>query len=170
MQASSMPEIYARVEHQKGNAADVSQLGSSERRLFFGFSANFGPGFSAYSILKSASEKEEVAIQEIESARRSVRLQALSDYNSLDMFSKKILSLQAAQITTGEALQSVERQFLAGRKSWQDLMNSSRELTLTKLQVEDARSSIFLYAWRLALSAYPASEIVMPNFIFGTSQ
>ena len=46
---------------------------------------------------------------------------------------------------------SWERQFLADRKQWQDLMNSARDQAMTDTQLADAIGSQQLSAWRLAI-------------------
>jgi len=38
-------------------------------------------------------------------------------------------------------LKSYQRQFQAGRKSWQDLLNAARELAQTQYALADARSA-----------------------------
>jgi adhesin transport system outer membrane protein len=47
---------------------------------------------------------------------------------------------------------SYERQFLAGRKSWLDVMNAARELAQTETQLADLVSTQVLVTWRLVLN------------------
>ena len=50
-----------------------------------------------------------------------------------------------------EVLDSYERQFLAGRKQWLDLMNAAREQAQSESQLADALGALQLSGWRLAL-------------------
>ena len=53
-----------------------------------------------------------------------------------------------ANLSTQEAW---DRQFLAGRKSWLDVMNAARELMQSEMELADARVNRQSLQWRLAL-------------------
>ena len=48
-------------------------------------------------------------------------------------------------------MQSWSRQYLAGRKTWQDLMNSVREEVQLRAQIADFDAAQLIASWRLAL-------------------
>jgi adhesin transport system outer membrane protein len=56
------------------------------------------------------------------------------------------MSLKAA----ADVSTSYDRQFLAGRKSWLDVMNAARELAQTETQLADLQSTLVVVTWRLA--------------------
>jgi adhesin transport system outer membrane protein len=55
--------------------------------------------------------------------------------------------LQAA----GEVSTSYDRQFLAGRKSWLDVMNAARELAQTATQLAEVQATQVVATWRLVI-------------------
>ncbi len=52
-------------------------------------------------------------------------------------YTARKISLQAA----GEVSTSYDRQFLAGRKSWLDVMNAARELAQTATQLAEVQAT-----------------------------
>ena len=56
-------------------------------------------------------------------------------------------SLQAARRTA----EAWDRQFLAGRKSWMEVMNTARELLQAELELADAQATLVQTTWRLAI-------------------
>jgi len=62
-------------------------------------------------------------------------------------------SVQASLVSAKELSESYDRQFLAGRKSWLDVMNSARELAQTETLLADLVSTQVIVTWRLALTA-----------------
>ncbi|SEH86003.1 hypothetical protein BAZSYMB_SCAFFOLD00010_8 [Bathymodiolus azoricus thioautotrophic gill symbiont] len=55
--------------------------------------------------------------------------------------------------------QSWYRQFLAGRKQWQDVMNSIREVAQLKSQIADMTAGSLSVSWRLAIRIKGADAI-----------
>jgi adhesin transport system outer membrane protein len=47
--------------------------------------------------------------------------------------------------------ESWDRQFVAGKKSWQDVMNAAREMAQTEIQLAEAQGALSVYEWRLAV-------------------
>ncbi|MGE0113181.1 MAG: hypothetical protein AB7S73_16610, partial [Aquabacterium sp.] len=68
-----------------------------------------------------------------------------------DAARQRIDALQAAQQAALEVASSWDRQFLAGKKNWQDVMNAARETTQTEVQLADAQSTAVVTSWRLAV-------------------
>jgi adhesin transport system outer membrane protein len=46
--------------------------------------------------------------------------------------------------------ESYDRQFLAGRKTWLDVMNAARELAQTETLIADLLSTQVVASWRLS--------------------
>ena len=78
---------------------------------------------------------DQIASDDIQAKSQRARAQQLSD------------SLDAA----GAYLQSAEKQFDAGRRSWQDLMSSAREVTQLRIQLIDCHIQAWIAAERLRL-------------------
>jgi adhesin transport system outer membrane protein len=47
---------------------------------------------------------------------------------------------------------SYDRQFLAGRKTWLDVMNAARERIQTQIQIADSQATELVTSWRLLIN------------------
>ena len=61
--------------------------------------------------------------------------------------------------TAQNVSESYGRQFLAGRKSWLDVMNTARDLVSTQVQLADAEASQLTVSWRLAVITQGAQSL-----------
>ena len=157
-QADLSPEVYLRAEQQYGNFSYRSS--TPESRLFIGISSHFGAGLSARSSVEGAKAQYLAALAEIEAQGRIVSEQVLADYalaaSSMDRLDSLEASLRAAQ----EVSLSYDRQFLAGRKTWLDVMNAARELVQTEVQLADVASAQVVVTWRLAIYTQGLAAVV----------
>ena len=64
--------------------------------------------------------------------------------------SQALAATNASLQATEEVSASYDRQFLAGRKSWLDVMNAARELAQTESQWADLKATQVVLTWRLA--------------------
>lgn len=147
--ADLSPEVFLRAEQQHGNYA--SRNAPTENRLFLGLSSRFGAGLSTLSNLAGARAQHQAALEEIEVQGRAVNEQVLTDYALAASSESRLSALQSALKASEEISQSYDRQFLAGRKTWLDVMNAARELAQTELQLADIQSTRVLVTWRLAI-------------------
>ena len=120
--ADLMPEVYARIERQYGNYNFPN--GAPQNRLFIGLTSRFGS--------------------------RTVSEQVLSDYALAVSTVSRLASIQASLRAAADVSTSYDRQFLAGRKSWLDVMNAARELAQTETQLADLQATQVVVTWRLA--------------------
>lgn len=149
VQASAMPEVYLRVERQSGSYGYPNARPQS--RVFLGLSTAFGAGLSNLSDIEAARAEQRAAEQELQSQRLSLEEQVRTDLFLLDASTRRRALLEQARRVNEEVSSSWERQFLADRKQWQDLMNSARDQAMTDTQLADAIGSQQLSAWRLAI-------------------
>jgi adhesin transport system outer membrane protein len=75
----------------------------------------------------------------------------------------RMASVQASLVFAKELSESYDRQFLAGRKSWLDVMNAARELAQTETLLADLMSNQVIVTWRLALSAGGLEAVTQPS-------
>jgi adhesin transport system outer membrane protein len=151
--ADLSPELYVRAERIYGNQA----LGfpSPNDRLYLGLSSKFGAGLSNLTDIQGASARHQAALADLESQKLGVAAQVLADHAlasaSMDRQAALADSLRAAE-QVGE---SYDRQFLAGRKTWLDVMNAAREVAQAQTQLADIQASLIVISWRLALYTEP---------------
>ena len=146
--ADLSPELYARVERQYGNYNFPN--GAPENRLFIGLTTRFGAGLSAQSNIAAARAQHAAALTEVEVQSRAVSEQVLSDHALAVSVAARLTSMHASLKAADEVSASYDRQFLAGRKSWLDLMNAARELAQTEAQLANLQSTQVVVTWRLA--------------------
>ena len=145
--ADLSPEIFVRAERQYGNYTFAN--GPPENRFFVGLTSRFGAGLSTLSGIEAARLQHTVALTDIEVQTRAVNEQVLSDYALAQSIASRIASIYKSLSATNDVLSSYNRQFLAGRKSWLDVMNAARELTQTETQLADLHATQVVVTWRL---------------------
>ncbi|WP_283225092.1 TolC family protein [Limnohabitans lacus] len=143
--AKTYPELYLRGEILDG---DVSK---HNRQIYVGMTSSFGAGLSNLSTIAAAQAKLDAQAHETETRRRDIAEQVQADVQSLESQTQRLQYLEQAYASAQEYLQASERQFAAGRKSWQELMNTAREKAQTLAQLADAKSLHWLAQQRLNL-------------------
>ena len=146
--ADLLPEVYARIERQYGNYNFPN--GAPQNRLFIGLTSRFGAGLSSLSNIEAARTQHAAALTEIEAQSRTVSEQVLADYALAVSTVSRLASIKASLKAAADVSTSYDRQFLAGRKSWLDVMNAARELAQTETQLADLQSTQVVVTWRLA--------------------
>jgi adhesin transport system outer membrane protein len=149
--ADLQPEFYARLEQQYGSFSYSSA--APETRLFVGVTSRLGAGLSSASNAQAARTQYEAALAEIEVQSRLVADQVSADKALAASASSRMSSVIASLGSAKELSESYDRQFLAGRKSWLDVMNAARELAQTETLLADLLSTQVIVTWRLDLSA-----------------
>ena len=150
LRAVLMPEVYLRLESQYGS---FTLPGSPNvNRLFVGVTSRFGAGLSSFSQLSGAKARLDAALADVDGARISLGEQILADYAQADAGSARLASLIASLESSDGIALAWGRQFIAGRKTWLDVMNAARELAQLEAQIADARSSQLLLTWRLSIT------------------
>jgi len=73
------------------------------------------------------------------------------DFTLVQAAQARLRGLTLATQASADVLDSYERQFLAGRKQWLDLMNAAREQAQSESQLADAMGALELSSLRLVL-------------------
>lgn len=145
--ADLSPDVYVRLERQYGNFNFAN--GAPENRLFLGMSTHLGAGLSALSNVAGANSQWEAALAEVQVQLRAVGEQVLADHALAQSADVRLAAVQASLRSAQEVADSYDRQFLAGRKSWLDVMNAARELAQTETLIADLLSTQVVASWRL---------------------
>ena len=156
--ADYSPEVYARLERQYGNYNFPN--GAPENRLFIGLTTRFGAGFSLGANIEAARAQHQAALAEVEVQSRSVTEQVLSDHALALSAQSRVASIKASLQAAADVSESYDRQFLAGRKSWLDVMNAARELAQTETQLADLHSTQVVVTWRLAIYTRGVAAVI----------
>ena len=139
------PELYVRAEVVNGDMTKTT------KQIYVGVTSSFGAGLSALSSIAAAQAKLDALEHETEVRRREIAEQVLADVESMESQTQRLRFLEQSYQSADEFLQASERQFAAGRKSWQELMNTAREKAQTLTQLADAKTLQWLSQQRLHL-------------------
>jgi adhesin transport system outer membrane protein len=156
--AELAPEVYLRLERQFGNSS--SHLSGGVNRVFIGLSSRLGAGLSNLTSIDAAQAQLEAAQADELTQARAVAEQVLADHALATSAEARLAALQGSLQSAAEVGQAYDRQFLAGRKSWLDVMNAARELTQTEVSLADALSAQMVVRWRLALNVRGLSSVL----------
>ena len=155
--AQTRPDVFLRFERQFNNVQFANQ--GPESRVLVGVRSQLGAGLSSFSGIAEARESVSAAIAFRRSAELSIREQIRSNLALLESFDVRLPALQEATRTANEVYESYQRQFLTGRKSWLDVMNSARDLQQARLQLADLTAARLTLAWRLHVLTNPTATI-----------
>jgi len=151
------PEVYLRGEVIN---RDVSR---STQQLYVGLTSNFGAGLSSMASVASAQARLQAQEQDIEVKRRDIADQIEADLQTVDSQTQRLIYLVQAHESAEQFMQASERQFDAGRRTWQELMNTAREKAQVLVQIADTQSTRWLAQQRLALMASGVEVYVQNN-------
>lgn len=146
-QSSLLPDVNLRLERQIGNFAIANT--APENRILLSLTTKFGAGLSSLSNISAARAQEESSQLEIQVQRRILREQVLNDYSTSKSFKERLQVLNRALEASQAVLDSFERQFSSGRKSWLDLMTTAREVAQNETQIADLKGAEMQTSWRL---------------------
>lgn len=143
--ASRYPEVFFRW------FKSTSRNGPSEHGGFVGLKVETGAGLSSLNLARSAAARAEAAAKAIDLARRDLMDQIETDQESLRNAAQRSHRLEKAISSAAQVLDSYERLFVAGRRSWQEVLNAVREHHDFRVAQTDADSEAQLNWWRLQL-------------------
>jgi len=156
--ANMFPEVVARVEEQVGNINYTNN--TADTRVFLEASTRFGAGLSTLSDISGARAQYQAALDEVESQQRTLSTQIIADYTLASSSKIRLVALQQSMQASEEIFQSYDRQFLAGKRTWYDTMNSIRDLINIDTQLADTQTSRLLSTWRLAIYTQGVASVV----------
>lgn len=147
--AQAMPQAYARL--------DQSLTGRRDTSAYLGINYTTGAGFSAFLEAQALDKRAQAAEQNAESAALEMRQTLIVDMSELQNARLRLEALSDAVRGADTVLESYERQFVANRKSWQDLMNAVRELGQNEAARVDAETQLVGALIRVQLRVDPAN-------------
>ena len=144
------PTLYGKFEQRLDDGRyDTSSFPAS--RVLFGLQYSFGSGLSSLSRVDAAQAQAEGAKLSLEAAREDVRASVRTDLETRDAASRLVESLRLNLMLQEETFGSYNRLFLAGKRSWLDVLNVVREVTENERALADAEVQYLLSDYRLQL-------------------
>ena len=141
------PDIYLRAERQYGNYFSTDT--SANTRIFIGVTSKFGPGLSSFTQIDAAKAQEDTSEFEIQSQQRLVRELVMNDVSVIRSLQQRTQAIQGALSASQSVLESFERQFNAGRKTWLDLMTLAKDVAQNEMQLAELRGAELQTSWHL---------------------
>jgi adhesin transport system outer membrane protein len=143
------PNISLRGEYSNGSLYSDNQ--PSDTIMYISAQMSPGAGFSSLSNIQSAEAKILQAQFDQQSKERELTDAGVRDYSSYKTAQERINSMDETIRSAQAVFDSYTRLFIAGKRQWLDLVNSSRELTLNKVSLADLKATYAVSAYQLAL-------------------
>lgn len=155
--AELWPEIYASLTQRRG---DVTGQNTA---VAVGLQSRWGGGLSSLSALEAARLRHQAKEGELNFRVRKLSEQVLSDEQLLTTARERAKSYRLALQDSRWVAESWDRQFMAGKKSWQDVVNAVREVTQLEVQLAEAQVLAGVSAWRLAVLTQGTTAVLQPR-------
>ena len=147
--ASLWPQFFIQAQRQIG---DFNQNDfTSSNKIFFGASSDLKAGLSFQSDRAASNEAKSAALAQVDNEKKRLTRNLRSSLTLLIASNNRQLSLNTARINAQSGYQSSSRQFKAGRKDWQEFLNSARELAQADAQWVDAYGAYLVASWQILL-------------------
>lgn len=143
--AARFPEVYLRVQRQD------TALGTKANSAFIGFRYETGAGLSSSAVARSASERALALEKSIETVRSELSENFESERETLRTNLARANSLGSVVASSRLVLDSYERLFIAGRRTWQEVMTALRESNDYQVSLAESRIQTVASAWRLRI-------------------
>jgi adhesin transport system outer membrane protein len=144
---SAMPTVYL----QADNYLNQPAYGNRSKVVGVVLEGSLdGLGFAARGRAQAATARLRAAHQDLEATRSELMRTVRNLVSSRDL-QRGLMDAQDQSVADlDELLASYRRQYVAGSKSWLDLLNMQRELTEQRLQLAQAQSDWLVYILKLA--------------------
>lgn len=146
--AEGFPQLYVRAYQPVGAIP-----GNEDTRLssFVGLRYSPGAGFASFSETQALATRIASTEQSVEASRREAQQVLRSDREEFQQIRNRISTLEKSVEGSATVLESYRRQFQAGRKSWQDLLNAVRECAQSQYALVEAQTSLLGAMQRLQI-------------------
>lgn len=141
------PQLYVRAEHTWDDRY------GNDQAVHVGVQWAPGAGLSGLSAVRAAGRRMSAAQEAEESARRQINEEVASTYAQYQG-NRERLGLQVKSLQTLIAIRdSYLRQFMAGRRQWQEVMNAVRDVSDARYSIADIRASLLISGYQVLLLA-----------------
>jgi adhesin transport system outer membrane protein len=144
--ADRWPQAYVRIEQPLANNP---LTGSNQASYLVGLRYAPGAGFSTQLEAAALAERLEAQSHDIDAATRTVTQLVFDDEQTFETNAIQAQAQGESLLGAQRVLASYERQFQAGRKTWQDLLNAAREVVQSEFNLGDAQSAMQGAMYRL---------------------
>ena len=122
----------------------------NDTRFYIALVGQLGSGLAQLDSLDEAAARILGTEQLFEATRRSLVQQSGSVWAEMQAYEEQLPDLTEVARQNEEIVASFIRQYIAGRKTWLDVLNSERELTQSRLTLADTRAAAISAQSRMA--------------------
>ena len=148
-EAAQWPQLVLKYQHQVNRPANPEP----EKRWFLGLLYSPGGGFSASAQAEAARLRAQGAERSALASEQEVAEALVLDRRELASALQRERAYLLAIRGSESLLESYERQFAAGRRTWVDLLNGARELAQNEQSLGDSRAQVVAARYRLRVRA-----------------
>lgn len=145
------PNVSLRAEHQSGSIYTDERV--TNNLLYVAVQASPGAGLSAMSAIQNAEAKVLQSQSDKQIKERELSDAMLRDYDEYITSKRRIEGMNETIDAAQNVLDSYTRLFVAGKRQWLDLVNSSRELTQNNVALSDLKAYEMMATYRIALKS-----------------
>ncbi len=151
IQKSSLyPTLTLAAEHRKGDIY-TDNYNTSNNAVYLKLQSQFGAGLSSLSNIKQAK----IELQRLKYEKQTTQNELVDtfwqDYNNMLVSKNKIGNSKLNKELSKEVFNSNKRLFLADRKQWLDLVNSSKEVMDIDIALADSKVMYMISKYKVAL-------------------
>jgi len=143
----ALPQVSFMAQRQIGNSYAPGYPGYNAYGLVLQYTG--GGGFSGVANVFAAYDRSKTAAIVIETAKRDTTTTINTEYDSYESGLSRVKNLAYAENLTNSVSESYDRQYMIGKKTWIDLLNSVREVIIAKSNLADAKGNLLGSSWRL---------------------
>lgn len=136
-QAEAYPQLFVRVYKPVGTTPTSIDTSTT---AFVGLRYSPGAGFSNFVEAQAIGTRIAGSEQSVEAVIRETQQTLQNDREDFVNARLRIAALEKSVTSSAVVLASYQRQFQAGRKQWQDLLNQVRELAQNQYALADAQA------------------------------
>ncbi len=136
-QAEAYPQLFVRVYKPVGTTPTSIDTSTT---AFVGLRYSPGAGFSNFVEAQAIGTRIAGSEQSVEAVIRETQQTLQNDREDFANARLRIAALEKSVTSSAVVLESYQRQFQAGRKQWQDLLNQVRELAQNQYALADAQA------------------------------
>lgn len=141
--AARYPTIYAQYEYSHYQESNRNDLDDRDDGSFsIGLTYDPGAGFSNLALARASQAQVNSLVQSQQASRRQVIEEIQVQYQQFASAKDRETSLIATAAGAQIVVNSYRRQFIAGRKSWLEVLNAVREQNEYQVQLVQARTDM----------------------------
>lgn len=129
--SDALPQLKLRLDRTQSRS-------TSNTQVYVALDVQTGAGMSVQASVREAEARKDALRSQIDAVRRETIDTVSADWADLTSFSEQARDLQKQVETTTSVFDSFVRQYAVGRKGWNDVLNSQREVAQARFQLADA--------------------------------